>query len=101
MNMDVFEARKNLVDVLIKVVGESLTYEDVVSELKILLGDITVAKFSAGNSMPVRQWARLVTQLSELEAGLSPLIRVLEQYLGLAELPRSIAPQLIPGAVSR
>lgn len=79
--MDVFEARKNLVDVLIKVVGESLTYEDVVSELKILLGDITVAKFSAGNSMPVRQWARLVTQLSELEAGLSSLTRVLELYL--------------------
>ena len=79
--MDVFEARKNLVDVLIKVVGESLTYDDVVFELKILLDDITVAKFSGGNTMPVMQWGRLVTQLSELEAGLSPLIRVLEQYL--------------------
>jgi hypothetical protein len=81
MNMDVFEARKNLVDVLIKVVGETLTYAEVLSDLKFLLGAETVAKFGGGNSMPMMQWVRLVTQLSELEAGLSPLTRVLEPYL--------------------
>ena len=81
MNMDVFEARKNLVDVLIKVVGETLTYAEVLSDLKFLLGAETVAKFGSGNSMPMMQWSRLVTQLSELEAGLSPLTLVLEPYL--------------------
>ena len=79
--MDVFEARKNLVDVLIKVVGETLTYAEVLSDLKFLLGAETVAKFGGGNSMPMMQWSRLVTQLSELEAGLSPLTLVLEPYL--------------------
>ena len=79
--MDVFEARKNLVDVLIKVVGETLTYAEVLSDLKFLLGAETVAKFVGGNSMPMMQWSRLVTQLSELEAGLSPLTLVLEPYL--------------------
>ena len=79
--MDLFEARKNLVDVLIKVVGETLTYAEVLSDLKLLLDPETVAKFGGGSTMPVMQWGRLVTQLSELEAGLSPLIRVLESYL--------------------
>jgi hypothetical protein len=64
MNMDVFEARKNLVDVLIKVVGETLTYTEVLSDLKFLLGAETVAKFGSGNSMPMMQWSRLFKQQS-------------------------------------
>ena len=79
--MDLYEARKNLIVVLIKVVGESLTYDDVVSDLKLLLGVDTVAKFCGGNSMPAIQWGRLITHLSELEAGLSCLTRVLKEYL--------------------
>jgi hypothetical protein len=90
--MDIYEARNNLVDVLFEVVGESLTYEYVVSELRLSMGDKTVARFSGENSMPLAQWERLVSHLSELEAGLSSLTKVLERYLGnKINWPRFIA----------
>ena len=79
--MDEFDLRNNLVDALIHVVGDTLSYEFVLTELKLLLGRGTVAKLSGGNLSPAVQWALLITELSEIEAGLVSLKRVLRQYL--------------------
>ena len=80
--MNLYDARNNLVDVLIEVVGESLTYDEVVSDLRLLMNDKTLANFSGINPRPLAQWERLVSQLSELEADLSSLTTVLRRHLG-------------------
>ena len=80
--MNLYDARNNLVDVLIGVVGESLTYDEVVSDLRLLMNDKTLANFSGINPRPLAQWGRLVSQLSELEAGLSSLTTVLRRHVG-------------------
>jgi hypothetical protein len=79
--MDRFEAKNALVDALIHIVDESLSYDDVLSELKVLLGSDTVARLPAGNSSPLLQWGRLVQHLSELDPEMTALLRILERYV--------------------
>jgi hypothetical protein len=79
--MDEFDLRNNLVDALIQVVGDTLSYEFVLSELKLLLSRGTVANLSGGNLSLAAQWAHLIAELSEIEAGLISLKRVLHRYL--------------------
>jgi hypothetical protein len=79
--MDRFEAKNALVDALIYIVDASLSYDDVLSELKVLLGSETVARFPSGNASPLLQWGRLVQHLSELDPELTALLRILNRYV--------------------
>ncbi len=79
--MSLFRETYNLAEALLEVAGETLAFDAVLSDLKLVLSRQIVARLVNISGNDQQKWARLIADLREIPSGLTGLIEVLEIHL--------------------